>query len=122
MTESLVAEPQGGCLITPAVILCRPRYLIERRVLSCPTCEARRRFAVMVELWYGNTKHCLSCGDVWQDGYLLARPFRRGWREQRLQKAREMWAEGLSPREFRRALGAWMGSEFRDDDTDEDPS
>ena len=114
-----VAQPEGGCLVGPGVIICRPRYLIERRILKCPTCDTRRRFAIIVELWYGDTKHCLTCGDVWQDGYRLDRPFKRGWRERRLKTARELWAKGLPRKEFEKAMRAWMDAEFNaDDDTD----
>jgi predicted RNA-binding Zn-ribbon protein involved in translation (DUF1610 family) len=64
--------------------------VIEARVVivPCPTCERRRRMWMENCAWYGPHWTCLSCGDSWQDGERLMRPFARGWRQQSIAAAR----------------------------------
>ena len=60
-----------------------------RKVLECPTCEQRRWFLIHFDgIWYGDTKTCLTCGDMWQDGFRLQRPFEPGWRQKRIAAAK----------------------------------
>ena len=54
----------------------------------CPTCENRTRFACLFQDWYGWLITCLSCGDRWQDGELMPRPFAPGWRKNSVEKAK----------------------------------
>lgn len=79
-----------------------------RRRRRCPTCAARRTFVVEYPAspWYGATWTCLGCGDMWSDGERHERPFRPGWRPQRIAHAKAArgqlqtlaeycaWAEG----------------------------
>lgn len=51
-----------------------------RMVRHCPTCDKRRRFTGMEQLYYGPTWTCCGCGDSWSDGEQLPRPFARSWR------------------------------------------
>lgn len=75
------------------VVICRARQFPLRRILACPTCKQRRRFAVLDEAWYGPTVTCCHCGDSWSDGELSPRPARRGWRAEAAAKAKETWIE-----------------------------
>lgn len=61
----------------------------------CPTCEKDTEYLGEHIPWHGWTITCLTCGDQWQDDYRLARPFRRGWRKDRVRRARERM-EGYS--------------------------
>ena len=59
--------------------------------MDCPTCE-RRTFGVHAfQEWYGWDSTCLGCGDSWQDGEMLERPFRPRWREESKAAARELY-------------------------------
>lgn len=68
--------------------ICRPVcdavVLIE---LRCPTCEAERPMMAKSYEWYGWTHVCLGCGDAWQDGERLDRPFKPKWRKERVARA-----------------------------------
>ena len=66
----------------------------ERRrfILPCPTCRARRRTIGRNYEWYGWHLTCLGCGDEWEDGEMLPRPFAPGWRRKNMEKARREWA------------------------------
>lgn len=64
-----------------------------RRIATCPTEQRRRRFAGQdLGAWYGARWTCLGCGDTFGDGQRMERPFRRGWRQEAVAKAREVWA------------------------------
>ena len=39
--------------------------------------------------WYGITHTCLTCGEAWCDGFRLERPFRPGWRKDRIACAKK---------------------------------
>lgn len=69
--------------------------VIEARcvVVPCPTCERRRRMWMEHAAWYGPLLTCLSCGDSWQDGERLMRPFARGWRQRSIDAARKRMAQ-----------------------------
>jgi hypothetical protein len=43
--------------------------------------------------WYGTTWTCCGCGDEWQDGEMLERPFAPGWRKRNVEYARRKLAE-----------------------------
>lgn len=59
----------------------------------CPTCKGRRKFWAWFQHWYGWTVTCLRCGDRWQDGEMLERPFKPRWRQENIDHARKMMAE-----------------------------
>lgn len=74
-------------------IVCRPPQFPLRRILHCPTCKTRRRFAGLDAPWYGPTWTCCTCGDSWSDGERLMRSNRRGWRAEEAAKAKRTWTE-----------------------------
>lgn len=49
-------------------------------ILDCPTCEKKRPFWRWFQEWYGWHDTCLNCGESWQDGEMLPRPFAPRWR------------------------------------------
>lgn len=63
-----------------------------RHIRLCPT-EGRRRRMVREygSLWYADTLTCLGCGDAWAGGERMPRPFARGWRKERITRARRDW-------------------------------
>jgi len=74
------------------VMVCAPTaQRTQRRILNCPTCKQRRRFICTLYEWYGWLVTCCACGDSWEDGERLPRPFARGWREQAKAKAKAAW-------------------------------
>lgn len=72
-------------------VICRPPVFLRRRIMFCPVCKHRRRFAVREALWYGPTATCCGCGDSFGDGERLLRPARRGWRKEAVAKAKRTW-------------------------------
>ena len=75
------------------VIICRPSGFPIRRILHCPTCKRRRRFAGRDYVWYGPSITCCGCGDSWSDGERHDRPARRGWRTIEIAAAKDLWNE-----------------------------
>lgn len=78
--------------MSPQPSICRPDEFLIRRILHCPNCQRRRRFAVREAAWYGFTATCCACGDSWSDGERQMRPTRRGWRAEASAAARRTWA------------------------------
>ncbi len=62
----------------------------------CPTCKTRRTFYCFFQEWYGWKWTCIHCGDAWEDGERLPRPFARGWRKLSILAARRRWQRWLS--------------------------
>lgn len=95
------------CHIGPGAIICGPPHGVYRRMIRyCPVCERRRRFIVRWDgAWYGTTLHC-ACGDSWQDGELLERPFQRGWRKKEQERFRAMWDNAASVEAYNRYVRA----------------
>ncbi len=62
-------------------------------VNECPTCDRPRRMLGWFVDWYGTTWTCAGCGDKWQDGEMLERPFSPGWRRKQIEHAREKLAK-----------------------------
>ncbi len=60
-------------------------------VVYCWTCEKRRRALLQFQEWYGWTGTCLTCGEMWQDGEMLERPFRPRWRKDNIAAAWNAW-------------------------------
>jgi hypothetical protein len=62
----------------------------EYKIFFCNgQCQCRRKMLTEFEEWYGWTVTCLRCGDSWQDGEMLPRPFERAWRERRVASAKK---------------------------------
>jgi len=59
-------------------------------VNQCPTCKRPRRMLGRSQEWYGTTWTCAGCGDKWQDGERLERPFSPGWRRKSIERARKI--------------------------------
>jgi hypothetical protein len=59
-------------------------------VNQCPTCDRPRRMLGSFAEWYGTTWTCTGCGDQWQDGERLERPFAPGWRRRSVEHARKL--------------------------------
>lgn len=69
------------------------RYSItECMVIDCPTCKRLRRASAQFQEWYGWTIYCAGCGDSWQDGEMMERPFLPGWRRKSIEHARKVLA------------------------------
>jgi hypothetical protein len=86
------------------VYVCWARGVLYRRVMHCPTCDRRRRFACRFEAWYGVEVTCLGCGDRWCDGERAERPFMRGWRQESIARARRNWTDALDYHAARKAI------------------
>lgn len=106
----------GGCLIGPQVIICSPTSVLGWRITYCPTCERRRKMLVRSAVWYGDDLTCLTCGDAWQDGEMMPRPFRPRWRQDRVQSARSDLARALPPRQHRAAVMEMVRRSFEEAD------
>lgn len=74
-------------------VICRPSTFPLRRIVHCPTCKRRRRFAGRDAPWYGPTWTCCGCGDSWHDGERLPRPFKRAWRAEAKARAKQTWTD-----------------------------
>ena len=85
---------------------------IRRMIRSCPVCERRRRFVIVVPVspYYSHTMTCLGCGDSWEDGERHERPFQRGWRQKAQTKARQQWTNAFRQTPEQRAEWerAWL--------------
>ena len=79
-----------------SVIICAPRpgttKLVRHR---CPTEDNEQDFLMEHTEWYGATHTCLNCGDAWQDGERLERPFAPKWRERSIASARRRLVSAL---------------------------
>jgi hypothetical protein len=71
-----------------AVHIYAPPVRLFAAVNECPTCERSRRMLGAHAEWYGTTWTCAGCGDSWDDGERLERPFAKGWRQRRICYAR----------------------------------
>lgn len=82
------------CSPIPGGVICGPSSSdFRRRVLHCPTCNTTRRFVVCVQEWYDPIATCCFCGDSWEGGVRLPRPFKRGWRTEASESAKRRWKE-----------------------------
>lgn len=96
-----------------AVIVCSPSLFLIRCITYCPTCKTRRRFIGADALWYGATWTCCRCGDSWNDGERMVRPFARGWRAEATTRARARWEEA-GPYD-KAAHTAWLKAQMGED-------
>ena len=111
-----VAAPKPGCVsYGPNVIVCGTGGFRYRRLLHCETCGRRRRFVVRWQMWYGQDATCTACGDTWCDEGMLGRPFKPGWRKEAAARAKELYAEAMTYREFTRAERAYLRWYFSED-------
>ncbi len=62
-----------------------------RRIVKCPTEGKRRRWVGWSQEWYAAIWTCCGCGDSFSDGERMERPFRPGWRQQAIAKAKADW-------------------------------
>ena len=46
--------------------------------------------------YYGPSVICMQCGERWEDGQMMPRPFKRGWREENVHKAQVTLDEALA--------------------------
>ncbi len=60
----------------------------------CPTCNANTFRACFHVPWYGWDSTCLRCGERWEDGERLSRPFMPRWRKLSIQRARNRFGLG----------------------------
>lgn len=73
--------------------------ITDRRVTEdeCPTCKKKTTFYGWFQEWYGWHETCLECGEQWQEGEQLERPFERAWRKKNIEHAKsEVEKHGLS--------------------------
>ena len=69
----------------PAPVECR---LVRQH---CPTCERRTYMVALLYEWYGWHLTCLACGESWEDGERLPRPFAPRWRQCSREAARKAY-------------------------------
>jgi hypothetical protein len=70
-----------------------------RRIFDlCPTCKRKTRKWGELEAYFGWFVTCTVCGEAWQDGEMLPRPFERGWRARQAEWARRLYAASLQRR------------------------
>ena len=82
------------CYVNETMALCRPTWSkVRQPVIECFNCKVRRRCLARFQDWYGWTITCLTCGDSWQDGEMIERPFQRGWRKEAVARAKKFWRE-----------------------------
>jgi hypothetical protein len=75
-----------------ATHICRPIVdVIQIDRGYCPNCAKRRFVLRWHQEWYGWNETCLRCGEQWQDGQRLERPFCPGWRKLRVARAKQLW-------------------------------
>jgi hypothetical protein len=58
----------------------------------CPSCTFRTTMFGWFQEWYGWHITCLHCGEQWQDGCQVERPFMSGWRKRNIAEARRLWS------------------------------
>jgi hypothetical protein len=68
---------------------------VKSKIVKCPTCEHRRKFLCEFQEWYGWLITCLTCGDRWENGEMLPRPFERGWRKRKIAEAKHRLSKGV---------------------------
>lgn len=98
-------------MIAERISICWPDSIAVRRIMHCPTCNQRRRFAGLDQLWYSPTWTCLGCGDRWSDGTRLTRPFKRAWRAESRTRAAVHWSTGV--RAWSPAHMAWLEAQMK---------
>lgn len=75
--------------------ICRPHFEHIQIVRGyCPTCNKRRYFVAAFQEWYGYLTTCLSCGDRWEDGEMMPRPFAPHWRKDNIAEAKRIYRRG----------------------------
>ena len=90
----LEKENEVPCYQNSEMVICIPKITkTSTRMHYCPNCKGRRKFFGWFQDWYGWHLTCLKCGDQWQDGEMIERPFMPAWREKNIARARKMLAE-----------------------------
>jgi ribosomal protein L37AE/L43A len=69
-------------------------YLLQAdlRTTFCPTCKKDTLKLCQYFEWYGPSVVCLECGERWEGGERLPRPFAPKWREKSVERARNRMA------------------------------
>lgn len=93
-----------GCSTDGVLTVCQPTTVDLLAIMTCPTCNRRRRFIGAFAVWYGVTWTCCGCGDSWSDGVRRPRPSARGWRPGAIAKARKRWREALPAADAKAAM------------------
>lgn len=62
--------------------------LISRSLQDCPQCRRPEILVGWYQRWYGWLWTCSGCGEKFSDEEWLPRPFRPGWRRDRIARAR----------------------------------
>lgn len=90
------------------VIVCGPpRGIYRHKTFRCWNCEQTRRHVVMfMGSWYGENWWCLACGEETCSEGPMPRPFKPRWRKENIAKAKEMWANALTPRQYKAKVRA----------------
>lgn len=67
----------------------------EQRIIRsyCPNCNQVSGFYAWFQDWYGWHETCLRCGDQWNDGEHVPRPFKPGWRKENIENAKQTWKQ-----------------------------
>lgn len=73
--------------------ICRPSFDYIRRITLCPNCKVRRRFILKAQDYYDTIWTCCACGDSWTAEGRMERPFKPGWRKERISRAKSDWAK-----------------------------
>lgn len=74
------------------VIVCAPSSFPKRLRRACPNCGGRR-LSGYEQMWYSTRWTCLRCGDAYEDGERVERPFQPRWRANAMAYARRVWDE-----------------------------
>jgi hypothetical protein len=81
------------CDVADGIAVCGPPRGVYRRIESapCPECKTDHSWVQRWDgAWYGTTFYG-SCGDTWQDGYRMRRPFARYWRREAIKHFTILW-------------------------------
>lgn len=74
-------------------IVCSPEVTKAKKWRRrCPSCTFRATHVGYFYEWYGWHVTCLRCGEQWQDGEWLERPFMPRWRQRNIEAARKRWS------------------------------
>lgn len=92
-----------------SLIVCGGTDHFTRSVAMCPVCNERHRMVSShSSIWYDAITTCCGCGDSWSDGFIMSRPFVRGWREAARSRARWNWNRAVD----RNAHKKWVRDEI----------
>ena len=80
------------CWTDGKVYVCAPDPdAFELKKIGCGNCNKRSWFVCVHYEWYGWNVTCLRCGDTWEDGEMLPRPWMPQWREKSIANAENQY-------------------------------